>query len=124
MTRQLIAPFSISAMFLLALGTPNLAQAGCSINIELKNDENVRVLYVQLGSDVKSKGGSWKKLVRSQQHIETGKTISFVQNGTFGCKAKRRYRVRFVKEGHRWIEYYPSATGWTTKTNIKIVARQ
>ncbi len=101
------------------------ASAGCGITIELKNTDSIKVSYVKNGSKVKSKGGSWKALpapvVRS---MEPGETVSFVHNATFGCNAKRRYKLKFVKLGHQWYEHFPSATGWTKNVNIRINAKK
>lgn len=114
---------SIGAIVLVALLSSN-TYAGCIINIQVKNKDPVRVLMASYGTQVKSKGGVWKKLHVRQQHIESGESISFIQNTTFRCSAKRRYRIKFVKENNTWVEYYPSANTWTTRTEFTVNAKR
>lgn len=113
----------ISLFFLLSI--TNVANAGCAINLKFKNTENVRVLVGAYSSKVKTKNGAWKQVINHNGplRIEPGKSKSIPFQATFGCNKNRRYKINFVKEGTSWFQYYPSASSFTKKTTVTIIAK-
>jgi len=130
--------------FLAALATVSVfgfmsdAIAGCRINYSLQNSSATETVW--FGQfQVKSKGGVWKKVAKPKSQVrkkyrhhwpkrvkgvllslDPGEAFSGYSNTTFGCQAKRQYR--FVAGGNEGkcqkSIYYPSATSWTTSTDI------
>ncbi len=110
------------------------AQAGCQLNITVKNTGKAG-LSVSNGTSltgVKSKGGSWKGLKKGYWfsesffiRVDPQKTISDIYSATFGCGAKRRYRIRYKcrsgeMEGQSFSYYYPSEKDWTKNQTVSI----
>lgn len=103
------------------------AQAGCQINVGVRNTGTSEIT-VSNGSQVKSRGGFWRRLRKGMWAYSTGgsfklgpgETFSDGYIATFGC-GKRRYRFivqcvnpatgSMVEQYH----YYPSTSGWTER---------
>lgn len=115
----LIIPLLLSTLF-------SPAYAGCNINIKIYNNETAPIYVDWYFSKVKSKGGSWKRISSSGKTIAPGESLSKVYFATFGCSAKRRYKLYFrtVPMTNSWVEYFPSPSAWTSKPNIFIHAKR
>ncbi len=113
---------SLSFLLIFAFNL-NIANAGCSINIKLKNNESNTVSVLWSKSKVKTKGGSWKKVGTNITSIDPGKTLVRNYFATFGCKLKRRYKILFRQGSNTWSEFYPSPTGWSTNQTVIIRAK-
>ena len=114
---------SLVALGLLVGLVPDTAMAGCRINWAIQNNSGENIWVSQ--SQVKSKGGSWKRAftyngkLETAFHLKPGAKIMKVYNATFGCKAKRRWRFEVTNSnGCSKQVYYPSPTGWTTSSDI------
>lgn len=110
--------FVLSVITLALLcGYVSAADAGCRISYSFykSDDSNFHAVH---DFSVLSKGGTWKHVWRFPHHRDVrksrGNKYKDIYKATFKCKAKRRYRYNVCGEN----VYYPSATGWTTKTNI------
>ena len=108
------------------------AQAGCRINLSVQNTSNstVRVNndYFLNESSVRNPAGSWRALEKGKWHdgqyqliLNPGVKKSDVYQAAFKCNKKRRYRIAYKcgQNGNR-TKYYPSSTGWTKRTDVKI----
>lgn len=112
----------------IVLSAPEPAQAGCQINVGVKNVGD-RTLRFSNSSSVKSKGGWWRRLRKGMwahgesRLIDLEPDARFVDGylATFRCGAKRRYRFTVSCFDHGtdvWTEtyhYYPGPTTWTTE---------
>ncbi len=103
----------------------NEASAGCRINIQGRNDGPHPVNLSYHDSKVKVKGGTWKKIFRSDDdlRVEAGTQFHYVYDAALGCNLKRRWVFRLIKgEGcafeHIW--YKPSSTEWFAKGTTDI----
>ena len=123
------------------LSSPN-SYAGCKINLFVKNVSNQDLIVhnyhsisgIWRDSAVLSKHGvKWRALSRGywmKDHwlggeftLRSEETLGDQYGATFGCKAKRRYRINFSCEGDYnmvFTKYYPSSTGWSKSQNITI----
>ena len=105
--------------------------SGCRINLFVKNTGKVtNGLTLNKESAVRSKGGAWRKLSKGGWYSKTfrlkpGEKKGKVYKAAFGCKLQRQYRIRYVcttgqYKHSAFTAYYPSASGWTRKTDITI----
>ena len=110
--------FAIIMMFGLLLGlSPNSAVAGCKINYSYHNGAKANVAMKKL--KVLSKGGSWTRVSKDPFIVlASGGSYADIYKATFKCKSKRRYSFEVLAPNCQKAIYYPSATGWTTSTNI------
>lgn len=112
--------FSIVTFGMLCALAPD-ADAGCRINYSFQNNSDNWMAVG--GLVVKSRGGKWKNVIpyarSSWRTIQANAKPEFIYKATFGCKAKRRWRFDVhAQNGCNKNIYYPSATGWTTSTDI------
>jgi hypothetical protein len=96
------------------------ASAGCGVNFELHNDSNTGVTVDWDESEVRLKTGWWKDIGSGSTYVPANSTVS--QNFTldFGCNNQRRYRLDATQDGSSRFVYEPSATGYTTSTNLHV----
>ena len=110
------------------------AQAGCRINVGVKNTSAQQISVGRHASRVKSKGGTWRSLGTGYWGSSFGDYGWFIlDNGeqyidrykaAFRCGAKRRYRFSIrcndPATGTDVVitHYYPSATTWTTQQSF------
>ena len=106
--------------------TPSYAK--CNINLKIKNiGKKDGLSVVAYRSEVRVKGGTWKKLSKlgwGIARVNPGKTKSDVLEAKLKCTAKRRYMIRYEchssDNGGNRVTYYPSSSGYTTKTSVTI----
>ena len=111
------------------------AQAGCKINLDAINPTGTKATVITDGtykSKVKNKGGSYRSLKRGgwfdsypAVRVHAGDTMSDTYNAAFNCNKNRRYEIYYYcgntnSYSTRKRAYYPSRTGWTKSTNIKV----
>lgn len=100
---------------------PGSAMAGCLINYSFENNssKNIKIFWL----DVMSKGGIWKNIL-TNWNMGAGTKHQDTYRAAFSCNAKRRYRFQITDSrtvgsfGSCTSFYHPSATGWTTSTDI------
>lgn len=100
--------------------------ASCGVSITLGNNyatEISTILYKR-----KSRAGSWTNWqrlnTRTYGSIATNEDFTTTITTHARCGAKRRYRFKVIaSDGNQWTQYYPSATGWTTTTELQVVLR-
>ncbi|MEZ5730493.1 MAG: hypothetical protein R3E48_22490 [Burkholderiaceae bacterium] len=105
----------------LAVAACGAAHAGCKINLTLKNTGRGPVVVkssdnAQGSSAVKSRNGLWTWIGLSSTPIQPGGQAHSVQSLTFGCGAKRRYRIIYeCADGTQRTQYFPAVDKWTTQ---------
>jgi len=123
------ALFLISSVLLIQ---PIDSSAGCILNFRIRNVgkkyQNYERQYLTVTASVKIKGGAWKKIREiREKELDAGWTKNYTHNATFGCAAKRRYKITFTQKGyaagtHNTLctdnAFYPSVNGWTRKLHI------
>lgn len=125
----------LGIVVVLTLGTwlPDV-QAGCTINVFVKNSgkARIRISNTTNYTGAKSKGGLWRRLgkglwfsTKDSIFLDPGKTTGDNYFADFRCGAKRRYRVFYqCKEGkykgRSFSAYYPSSTTWTTRQSVTV----
>ena len=112
---------------------PGMANAGCKINLGVKNAGGSILDVAGVNSKVKSKGGVWKRLSKGNWGggvLKPGDTHYDLYEATFRCGAKRRYQMYYrchtgPLKGKAFVDYYPAASGsWTTKQSLTISLRR
>ena len=115
----------LMALVLVAAATLAMpaAQAGCSLNVFVKNTGQVNVKVHVTVAHVKTKGGSWLYLSKGGWFLKTTELAPAGQTGDnyaakFGCGVNRRYKVQYsclagAYHGQIFTAYYPSSTTWT-----------
>lgn len=119
---------------ILFLGT--LTYAGCNINLLYKNVSDKNILIHKHDKNhstaIKSKNGTWKRLANRSwipyisNHsihmiVRSNEKIGTTYKATFGCNAKRRYRIVYsCGNGGVFTKYYPSSSGWTKNQTVTI----
>lgn len=125
---------ALAMVMVCGIAAPNTAEAGCRINLSVKNggEAKLSVQNVRSETGVKTKGGHWRALktgswLNAQLSIDLvpGQKVGSDYKAALGCALKRRYRIRYAcKAGankHRqFTKYYPSATGLTGKQTLTI----
>jgi hypothetical protein len=113
---------------------PNEVNAGCNINIYVKNGGNnkIRVMNSMLYSSVRNKTGTWRALFKGGWFhnagtidVNPGETKGDGYIADFSCSAERRYKIDYQcyegsYKGSFFTTYYPSADGYTTDQNVTI----
>lgn len=115
------------------------AFAGCNINFGVKNTNSHAILvHTETVTAVKTRNGSWRGAdngdwgpagttssnATNVVALQPGKTYKDTYFASFGCNKKRRYRIHYICGGSyhsansRVTTYFPSATGFTTKTQF------
>jgi len=85
-----------------ALATPALttaAQAGCPINVEMKNRTHQEIQISVIKSKVRVGNLAWRKIFRGgiqmSKNISPDATHNYVFNASMGCNKKRSYRILY-----------------------------
>lgn len=99
------------------------AHAGCQITVRIKNKRSRPVTVDWKQSKVKTKGGTWKKLGTNKITVHGKRTKTHHYSATFGCNAKRRYRINYGGLGGDGNVYYPGTNSWTTKQTFTVVIK-
>ena len=122
----------IIAAIALLLGSYS-AQAGCNINLQVKNNSYGDTVMVRASSatdswksKVRTSGGTWRALTNGgwigrNLLLEYGEQGGGTYRADFSCSKKRRYRIAYnCNGGNVRYAYYPSSTTWTKNTNIRV----
>lgn len=119
------------ALIFFSVLTSESIHAGCSINLMVQNN-GINTISIRnkgfAASSAKVRGGTWRKLHKGFWMVGVDRVILTPnqERGTnyraqFNCGAKRRYQFKInCNNTTSFVQYYPSATGWTTETNILV----
>jgi hypothetical protein len=111
---------AFAMVFGLAITT---SYAGCKLTVKIQNMTKRSITVDKSKSQVKVKGGVWKKLGRNTTEVRRGDTISIPYSAAFGCNAKRQYRVKWSGQGEGGYKYYPNTSTFTTRQEILVTIR-
>lgn len=103
------------------------AMSACYIDLDVKNtgERSIEITNNWI-SALKVKGGTWRTLKNawwfyydSTITVAAGDREGDQLRTTFGCNAKRRYRINYKCKGGQYAgrsftKYFPSTSGWTT----------
>ena len=114
--------------------------AGCHLNIIVKNigEHKIRVSNSHNDTGVRARISTWRALnkglwmydIHNPKNkiftVEPGKSKGSQYNAVAGCRVKRRYRIKYYclggnNKGQSFTQYYPSSSGFTTKSTFKIL---
>ncbi len=106
----------------------NVTPAGCTVTFKGINKGRQDIELRARSSKVRVKGGWWKRLSywTSWDIKKNGGKLVEDETLAFDCKAKRRYRLFFLrlssggKNAGDITCYYPSSRSWTKKTSINL----
>lgn len=134
-----LTSWSIRLAFLIFIvlfaGWPESAQAGCTINLSIKNTGDHLLQVYPHSSRVRNKGGFWRSLQKgfwfrtySKVKLKSGQLRGDGYLANYKCAKPRRYHIYYSclegpKKGAELATYYPSADGFTTKQTLTIALR-
>ncbi len=125
----MISSFAMLALFAIE---PGSVEAGCKLNLAIKNPGKNLINVINFRSKVKKKAGTWRRLHKGGWNIprvKPGKVASDVYSAGFGCKTSRRFLITYncvngPRKGQQYVEYYPRhrgpSSGYTKAVNITI----
>ena len=126
----------ISLMFLVGVaGWTGSAQAGCVLNLSIKNIGEHRLQVYPRSSSVRNKRGFWRTLTKGywfQEYttvrLNPGQLRGNGYLANYKCAKPRRYKIYYKclegpKRGAELATYYPSAEGFTTRQTLTIGLR-
>jgi len=121
--------FTALVLMMLLSVWPASAQAGCNMNLYVKNTGKNPILIYGNASRVKTKGGLWKSLRKAGWvptfTVQPGRRVGDDWKATFKCQAKRRYQIKYQClrgpfKKKTFTTYYPGSTNWTTGQSILV----
>ena len=135
---RLTAKFSVlvSLMFIVIFaGWTGWAEAGCTINLTIKNTGDHLLQVYPSSSRVRNKRGFWRSLQKGywfwtypRVKLKPGQLRGDGYLANYKCAKPRRYHIYYKclegpKKGAELATYYPSADGFTTKQTLTIALR-
>ena len=103
-----------------ATALPAAATSGCGITIHVHNQANSAIKVQWDKSDSRIKAGWWKKLGSGTTTVQASNTASKAFTLSFSCSTNHRYRIHYTQGSNSGYSYYPSSSGWTTKSNFTV----
>jgi len=100
------------------------AHAGCDVTLRVTNSSPL-MKYI-FDTKTKVKGGTWSRWKALNLGVLPNKTELRTIKTTFGCNAKRRYRIRLDCKGPEITTreaitvYFPDTSEWATGQKIDI----